>query len=286
MTGGASPPAPGGYDLAVAYRVYPGVSKAPVRFADDKLRLAETCLRSFATAVDGLRVKVWALLDGCGPEYAALFRSCFADEDLVALELDREGNQATFQRQIDILLGQDAADLVYFAEDDYLYAPGALAEMVELIRANPEADFVSPYDHADYYQEKLHRHPVRVHAFGRRHWRTANSTCLTFLTRRETLRKARRVFETYSTGNSDFSLWLSLTKLAGWNPLLPVLYRFTDRRYASPLLSVWRRTGLQMLFGPRFKLWVPIPSLATHMESTGLAPVVEWEPVIDAVAPR
>jgi hypothetical protein len=57
------------FDLAVAYRVYPGISKEPAVHADDKLRLAELCLRSFKEALGTLRVKVWALLDGCPPEY-------------------------------------------------------------------------------------------------------------------------------------------------------------------------------------------------------------------------
>lgn len=55
------------YDLAVAYRIYPKVSK-PARslpFGDDKYQLSEACLKSFKESLGSLRVKLWALLDGC-----------------------------------------------------------------------------------------------------------------------------------------------------------------------------------------------------------------------------
>jgi hypothetical protein len=61
-------------DLAAAYRIYPGASKAPAFFETDKFKLSGMCLQSFKRALGGLRVKVWALLDGCPPEYEALFR--------------------------------------------------------------------------------------------------------------------------------------------------------------------------------------------------------------------
>jgi hypothetical protein len=35
----------------------------------------------------------------------------------------------------------------------------------------------------------------------------------------------------------------------------------------------WR----QILFGKRYTLWIPVPSLATHMVSGLLAPYVDWE---------
>jgi hypothetical protein len=63
------------YDLVIAYRIYPKVAKPAqgLPFSQDKLMLAEICLRSFKEALGGLRVKLWALLDGCPNEYADLF---------------------------------------------------------------------------------------------------------------------------------------------------------------------------------------------------------------------
>ena len=60
------------HDLAVAYRIYPSVSRPALGlpFSDDKYRLSEICLHSFKESLGSLRVKVWAILDGCPPEYA------------------------------------------------------------------------------------------------------------------------------------------------------------------------------------------------------------------------
>ena len=47
-------------DLAIAYRIYPGISKIPPIYSDDKFKLSELCLRSFKQSLGGLRVKIWA----------------------------------------------------------------------------------------------------------------------------------------------------------------------------------------------------------------------------------
>src|SRR5579864_984045 len=109
------------YDLAVAYRVYPRVSgpALDLPFGDDKYSLSEVCLRSFKESLGNLRVKMWAILDGCPPEYEVMFRKYFDDSELVIVTLDSVGNLQTFATQIEMLLGQSDADLVYFAEDDY-----------------------------------------------------------------------------------------------------------------------------------------------------------------------
>ena len=36
----------------------------------------------------------------------------------------------------------------------------------------------------------------------------------------------------------------------------------------------------QILFGRRYKLWQPIPSIATHMENISLAPIIDWDQVV------
>jgi hypothetical protein len=75
-------------DLAVAYRIYPGIPKSPAFFSTDKLRLSEMGLQSFKTSLGKLRVKIWAILDGCPPEYEGLFRQTSQDQELEILSLD------------------------------------------------------------------------------------------------------------------------------------------------------------------------------------------------------
>jgi hypothetical protein len=266
------------YDVAIAYRIYPKISK-PARglpFSDDKLRLSEVCLQSFRRSLGSLRVKIWVLLDGCPPEYADMFRRCFAAEDLELIPLAGIGNYGTFNRQIEILGRQTDSEVIYFAEDDYFYLPGQFHEMLDFLEAHRDVDFVSPFDHLDCYTMELHRRPAWLRAFGGRHWRSAASTCLTFLTTRRTLRETQHIFRTYARRNYDSSLWLTLTKqrvLTLWDwPRLVVRQPFTMKILAK----AWLFGAHQLLFGKRRTLWTPVPSIATHMDANALAPGVDW----------
>ena len=92
------------YDIAIAYRIYPGVSKVPPVFSDDKFKLSELCLCSMQKALKGVNAKLYILLDNCPPEYKKLFKKYFSEEDLELIELDGIGNGGTFKLQMDILL--------------------------------------------------------------------------------------------------------------------------------------------------------------------------------------
>ena len=264
------------YDLAVAYRIYPKVSKTPPVFATDKLQLSNLCLRSFRRGIAGLKVKLFALLDGCPSQYEEIFRQSFGQRDLQLINLPSVGNRPTFGHQINLLTAQSDAELVYFAEDDYFYRPGAIAEMSSFLRANADADFVTPYDHPDGYQLPLHPRSQEIRPWGTRHWRTAASTCLTFLTSKSTLQRTASVFRTYQRTNLDVSLWMALTKQTVLNPF--ALFRCLRRsvRFAGYIAQSWRYKPLQILLGKKWKLWCPLPSLATHMEVPFLAPCVNW----------
>lgn len=269
------------FDLAVAYRIYPGVSRIPAVFSDDKFALSEICLKSFKLALGGLRAKVWVLLDGCPPKYEELFRSTLDNCDLEILALPGIGNLETFSLQIDTLTQQTAATYVYFAEDDYFYLPQALERMVAFIENNNDVDFVTPYDHPDSYDtsSRLERHYLRP--FSDRYWRTASSTCLTFLTRRETLIRTQPTFRTYSRGNMDCSLWLTLTQKFGLaNPYV----HFSDSFHLKLWAKAWIWGFKQIVFGETYRLWTPIPSLATHMESSRLAPIIDWRSLFVSAA--
>ena len=261
-------------DLVVAYRVYPGLSKTPAYSPDDKFQLSRLCLASFQSALGGLRTRVYAILDGCPPEYEELFRDTLKGCDLDVVPTDGIGNQATFALQIDLLSRQTDAPYVYFAEDDYFYFPGALEKMVNFMRENREVDFVTPYDHPDSYDTSSRHERHLVKPSGGRYWRTASSTCLTFLTSRETLRRTASMLRTYSKGNRDCPMWLALTQKFALAD--PRIHLASLRR-----INLWRLTWqyglLRILFGRRYRLWAPMPTLATHMESTRLAPLIEWQ---------
>ena len=266
------------YDVAVAYRIYPKLAPSGASFAcdGDKRRLSEVCLRSFKESLGGLRARIWVLLDGCPPEYADLFAKYFDPTDLTLLNLNGIGNQATFRRQIEVLLEQRDSDLVYFAEDDYVYLPSQFHRMIDFLLGQRDVDFVSPYDHLDCYTLDLHRHPTWIKVHGGRHWRTAASTCLTFLTRRETLRRTQSVFQKYKRRSLDCSLWLSLTKQRVFNPFFVARNVFQEPFFCRIVCKSWLYCSTQILFGRRWKLWLPIPAIATHLDTNALSPNVDW----------
>jgi hypothetical protein len=263
------------YDLAVAYRIYPGVSKVPPVFSQDKYKLSELCLKSFKDSLGDLKTKMYVLLDNCPPEYQKLFKKYFKSPDLEFIHLDGVGNQATFDLQIKTLLKQEDSERVYFAEDDYFYLPGQFKEMIEFMDDNEDADFLSAYDHLDYHTHPLHQHSYETRASSTRQWRTANSTCLTFLTTKKILQETRSVLETYTMGNYDSSMWLALTKYQ-INPLN--MRRSNEMK--KIIFRVWRDTWRQIITGKRFKLWTPIPTIATHMENNCIAPGMVWKKIM------
>ncbi len=266
------------YDVAIAYRIYPKVAKPAMGlpFSDDKLLLSEVCVQSLKKSLGGLRAKIWVLLDGCPDEYAKIFQKHFDAKDLVLIPLPGVGNKATFGKQIDILLEQTDSDLVYFAEDDYFYLPDQFSKMTRFLRGNDDADFVTPFDHLDYYTLAFHQHPKQVKVHSGHHWTTVASTCLTFLAKKESLRRHERMFRSYCGRNWDSSLWLSLTKYSAFNPIRALRFARAQKVFAPVYAKTWFFGWAQLLFGKRARLWVSTPAIATHLDKNSLAPNIDW----------
>ena len=267
------------YDLAVAYRICPRISKKEMAAChQDKLRLSEICLKSFKDSLGSLKVKLWVLLDKCPPEYEDLFVKYFDEKDLKLVKLAGIGNQATFELQIKLLANQNDSDFIYFAEDDYLFLPNQFAEMIYFLKNHSDVHFVSPYDHLDYYTMKMWDHKYEIRAFGTHHWRTAGATTLSFLTTKQILTKTRNALGNYYKRNApDYSIWMSMTKFNVFDPFKTLNLLVSNRVYFSMYKWTWFYCWKQILFAKKRKLWVPIPSIATHMEKKFLAPCIIWE---------
>lgn len=267
------------YDLAIAYRIYPKVSKNPIVFGDDKFKLSELCLRSFKDSLGDLNVKMYVLLDKCPPGYTELFKKYFDENDLKLITLDGIGNLGTFGMQVDLLLNQEFSEMIYFAEDDYFYLPKQFDEMIKFLKDNDDVDFVSPFDHIDYYKYNFHNYKSEIRFSNKKHWRNVATTCLTFLTTKETLHRTKKTFNTYTKGNYDTSIWASLTKTNIFNPFKLLTYK-KKPYFIAVFFKSWRYSMVQHLFGTRWTLWVPIPTIATHMEKEDVSPTFEWLKII------
>ncbi|HMP87214.1 MAG TPA: hypothetical protein PKE63_08030, partial [Lacibacter sp.] len=80
------------YDVAVAWRIYPGVSKVPLIYPQDKWQLVRTCLLSFMQATGELRIRYYFILDGCPPAYRELIESLLPGPCTTILETPAMGN--------------------------------------------------------------------------------------------------------------------------------------------------------------------------------------------------
>lgn len=272
------------FDLAVCYRIYPRVSGNSIFAFKDKLALTQLNLETFREAVGDLKIRMWVLLDNCPPAYEKLLTSIFPNTPMDIIKLNGEGNWATFARQIDVLSQQTASDLVYFAEDDYLYLPHSMESGVAFLRSHSEADCLTLADHGDYHRRYVDRIRSREHVEDGRRWRTVVATALTFMIRQPALVETSDVFKTFCSGNSDLGLWMALTKLRVFNPWC-CIRGFGDGKFipGSQALAWWH-AWRYILFGKRRTLWAPIPTLATHMEKRSAAPGVDWEQVLGARA--
>ncbi len=289
------------YDLVIAYRIYPRISRKPPIFENNKYKLSEICLKSLKKSLGTLRVKIYVLLDNCPTKYEDLFKKYFKNKDLKLIKLKGIGNLGTFYLQLKILTEQEDAEIVFFAEDDYFYLSNQFQKMIHLIKNDHEIDFITPYDHPDYYNFLFHNYQSKIKHFSNTNWKSVSSTTCTFLTTKKRLNETKKVFKKYTfvrnhfnkklikknrylnylffeffTNATDSDIWMSITKINMFKLFYIFKLRIRDRSIFRYYLRAWRFNWKQVLFGKKWNLWCPVPSIATHMESRFLAPNIEW----------
>lgn len=174
------------------------------------------------------------------------------------VSLEGIGNSQSYRVALDMALQLPDDQIVYFAEDDYLYTPSAFTQMLDLFRDLPVINYVTPYDHPDRYTrtDDARGGFSRVYIAGGMHFRTVESTCMTYGARVKSLRSdawIHRLFTKFNTPR-DRGMWRMILGL--------------------------KQYGLKF---PKRTLVGPIPSLATHMVSTLMAPNVDWQAVSSEV---
>jgi hypothetical protein len=211
-----------------------------------------------------------------------MFSQLWPAEDLVFKRFPGVGDQTTFREQARILMEQTDAEIVYLAEDDYFYLPNEFPLAVDFLRKNPGVDFISPYYHPDIYTTALHKLPPELKIADGKTWQSCMSTTHTFLTTRETLKKSSQVvLASYGKVSPDLSKWMALTKRRVFNPVFFVRSVFTCPFWAGSVFYAWRYLWRQILFGQKFSLWIPKPTIATHMVAGLEAPGVDWKKIFD-----
>lgn len=107
------------------------------------------------------------------------------------------------------------------------------------LRAMKELGIVSPYDHPNFYHAReYHREECRIKLVGDYHFRTCERNTMTWGCHTNIIKKHRELFDRH--GYLDGQVWYDL-KAEGYD------------------------------------LWTPLPSFATHMVESCLAPGIDWK---------
>jgi hypothetical protein len=143
-------------------------------------------------------------------------------------------------------------DIIYFAEDDYIYKKNADKIIEEGLSLG---DYSSGYDHPDKYMNeggnpfvKEGGELTRVLLSKNSHWKITNSCCMTFATKLKTIKYDYNIFKKNCINKQipdDFQIFLDL-------------YKYHNRKLVSS-----------------------IPGVSTHAEILWLSPFTNWEKILE-----
>jgi glycosyltransferase involved in cell wall biosynthesis len=225
------------------------------------------CTRSLVTSINRADADIILRVfdDHSSPEAVITLRrilaTCVHPVEFVALE-DTGYNAsclASFSRARD-----DARELIYFVEDDYLHTPSAIPEMLEaqaLFKEKLGGQEVAlhPYDDPkNYWSAIFSQESCRVVYGGKRHWRTNTHTTNTCWIEVGTLKRNWERFERLARYSST--------------PYGRAHHIFE----ASTINEIWRE---------QVSLFTPIPSLALHLQyEEHKDPYLDWKQWWDSAA--
>jgi hypothetical protein len=207
--------------------------------------------------------KLICLADNCDPSFIQILEK----KHFYKLIQTSLGNAASFNFLINHELPFfEDDDLIYFAEDDYLYRDGACAVLEEGLQY---FDYVTLYDHPDKYgvsqgdlnlfvpKGDLSEHTQIVKG-EKSLWRTTNSTTMTFGCFVRTIRKDLMIWNFFTRMTSvprDFYIWILLT--------CPRKLFISPRIKLSTILFL---SNLLYVLRGRRLLGVTVSSFSAHLE--------------------
>lgn len=250
--------------LHVLYRLYPGESDKRRPPFHSKARCLRSAVRALAE-VPGARLVLLVDAERLPEEYAGI-----VPEGTEVTYLGGIGNGRSYRAQLRLLRDLPPDDLVHLCEDDYLYTRDAFSVLVAAAAELDDADYLCLYDHPDRYT----RHddaplpgPRHVWLAGGRHWRWVESAPMSFGGRVGTFRADAWVHARFSPRGSYR------------DNVVMRAFNYNDRRFWRLMQGLrpywWKR--------PRRRLLSPMPALSTHMDTSFMAPLVDWAAVAESV---
>ena len=149
-------------------------------------------------------------------------------------------------------------DLVYFAQDDYIFCASAITEMIEFDEAASAKlrapVSIYPFNDPFRYTDVNNHEFLRMVQSGSRHWRTNNHTASCFMTHHSIIEKNWDLF--YKMGTSEVSTSME----------------------RDSINCLWQKRS--------YFLFTPIPSLALHLQyDTEKDPFINWRAWWDRFEP-
>lgn len=207
--------------MNIFYRISPYLSSNPNPLGTDKYLILNRCLDSFLNANNGSPITF--LVNSLSDDFIERRLKPYGK-----VVIAPEGNVETFQAQLECVIRLDNEEKVLLAEDDYLWAVGAVQSLTEAL---DQVYLVSPYDHPGHYTEERFKYqPKKMMLVGDQVYREAPSSTLTFACRAHVIKQNIDLIKSF--GIRDHEMFQAL--------------------------------GIDM--------WVPVPSLATHLVTGLIAP--------------
>ena len=208
----------------------------------------EVCFQNLLSTIrlDPLahRIKLIIVYDGSVEDFTADFIASYYANAALGLNIQfiRGGSDInSFLITLGLARNSElpADDLIYFLENDYLHQYGWVSKVFEIYETGIQFDYLSLYDHRDKYHYEMYASLTSRLVYSQtHHWRTAPSTCASFIMEKRVL---DRDYDVFSSGLTDYHFF---SKLIG------------------------ERGGI---------LLTPVPGLATHSMEGYLSPTINWE---------
>lgn len=233
------------------YRSAPGDSKSearPVYF--DKKHCLISFIHSFQALPDKYRGDLIFLNDG-NIDSSIIEIMETVNSSIETLEGVGNSPSLRFAHQLVLKSNWPEGDLVYFAEDDYLYREQAFTKMINAAVDIPEAHYFTLYDHPDRYtrNDDVNSGLSKIYISRDLHWRTVESTCQSYGVRIETFKKDK------------------------WVHKLGTAFKIPRGR---EIFRAVQGVGKYFWKFPKHPVVSPMPSYATHMEKQYIAENIDW----------
>ena len=250
-----------GVQLDVIWRSCTGVPslRNKPRIVDcTKFELAQRCLRSLLLSLQRAKAdtRLWIVDDHSEEEHAATFLKEAKEAGIACtlVNIEGSGNQASLQASL-LVAQNEARELIYFVEDDYLHEPSAVDEMIKVWQQQGCTVVVHPTDYKDRYptfaRQSTDVYPSTIFVSEKRHWRTVLHTTGTIMLSKAILEQCGPNFAAFASSCNEEGTLNEIYKVHTCVSPMPTLaWHLQDETTVAPIADwhpAWLRTDAAVI---------------------------------------